>query len=98
VPKIALTVEEHAKNNLPDVLARWKQRDNEERKRARTAQSFCVSKAEIAEQGYALSLNRYKEVVHEEVAHQPPKEMLKELVKLEVQIQQGMKELEAMLK
>src|SRR5882724_8137996 len=26
VPEVALTEEEHAKNNLPDVLARWKQR------------------------------------------------------------------------
>ncbi len=26
----------------------------------------------IVAQGYDLSLNRYKEVVHEEVAHRPP--------------------------
>src|SRR5262249_11857693 len=31
VPKIALSKEEHAKNNLPDVLARWSQRDKAER-------------------------------------------------------------------
>jgi type I restriction enzyme M protein len=39
----------------------------------RTAQSFCVPKADIAAQGYDLSLNRYKEVVHEEVEHRAPK-------------------------
>ena len=49
-----------------------------ERKRPRTAQSFCVPKADIAAQGYDLSLNRYKEVVHEEVAHRPPSEILAE--------------------
>ena len=54
------------KNNLPDVLARWTERDGAERERPRTAQSFCVPKADIAAQGYDLSLNRYKEVVHEE--------------------------------
>src|SRR3712207_8637702 len=37
-----------------------------ERKRARTAQSFCVPKREITEQRYDLSPNRYKEVEHEE--------------------------------
>ena len=37
VPKAALTADEHAKNNLPDVLARWKQRDGAERERPRTA-------------------------------------------------------------
>jgi type I restriction enzyme M protein len=98
VPRTALTAEEHAKNNLPDALARWAQRDGKERKRARTEQSFCVPKADIAAQGYDLSLNRYKEVVHEEVQHRPPKEILAELFKLEEEIQRGMKELEGMLK
>jgi len=43
-----LTDGEHAKNNLPDVLARWKRRDADERQRPRTAQSFCVPKGDIA--------------------------------------------------
>ncbi|PIX84371.1 MAG: DNA methyltransferase, partial [Nitrospirae bacterium CG_4_10_14_3_um_filter_70_108] len=97
VPRTVVSEDEHAKNNLPDVLARWAQRDGGERKRARTAQSFCVPKADIATQGYDLSLNRYKEVVHEAVEHRPPKEILAELAKLEEEIQRGMKELEGML-
>jgi len=79
-------------------VARWRERDGKERERPRTAQSFCVPKADIAAQGYNLSLNRYKEVVHEEVAHRSPKEILSELAGLEAEIQQGMEELEAMLK
>ncbi len=98
VPKSVLTATEHAKNNLPDILARWTKRDKAERKNPRTAQSFCVPKADIAAQGYDLSLNRYKEVVHEEVTHRKPGEILKALAKLEAEIQQGMKELEGMLK
>ena len=35
-----------------------------------------MPKADIAAQGYDLSLNRYKEVVHEEVEHRAPKEIL----------------------
>jgi type I restriction enzyme M protein len=97
VPKSALTADEHAKNNLPDILARWQQRDGNERKQPRTAQSFCVPKADIAANGYDLSLNRYKEVVHEETEHRAPKEILADLAKLEAEIQQGMKELEGML-
>ncbi|MHB8838579.1 MAG: class I SAM-dependent DNA methyltransferase [Gemmatimonadaceae bacterium] len=96
-PRAALTAEEHAKNNLPDVLARWGKRAKGERERPRTAQSFCVPKAEIAGQGYDLSLNRYKEVVHEAVEHRAPKEILAELAKLEEEIRRGMKELEGML-
>src|SRR5581483_8924082 len=107
VPKTPLTAEEHAKNNLPDVLARWRSlapsplagegRGEGEMNRPRTAQSFCVPKADIAAQGYDLSINRYKEVVHEAVEHRPPKEILAELWKLEEEIQRGMKELEGML-
>lgn len=93
-----LKPEEHAKNNLPDVLARWAERDRKEKKHPRTAQSFCVPKADIATQGYDLSLNRYKEVVHETVEHRAPKKILADLAKLEAEIQRGMKELEGMLK
>jgi type I restriction enzyme M protein len=97
VPRTALAAEEHAKNNLPDVLARWAQRNRSEHERARTDQSFCVPKVEIVAQGYDLSLNRYQEVVHEEVEHRLPQEILADLAKLEEEIQQGMKELEEML-
>jgi type I restriction enzyme M protein len=97
VPSVALGAEEHAKNNLPDILARWAQRNGAERERSRTAQSFCVPKADIEAQGYDLSLNRYKEVVHEAVEHRAPKDVLAGLAKLEEEIQRGMKELEGML-
>src|SRR2546421_1665181 len=39
-PKVALSEGEHAKNNLPDVLARWQQPNGSESERPRTAQSF----------------------------------------------------------
>ena len=97
VPVSALVEDEHTKNNLPDVLTRWAQRAGAERERPRTAQSFCVPKDDIAAQGYDLSLRRYKEVVHDEIEHLPPKEILAELAKLEQEIQRGMRELEGML-
>jgi len=98
VPRVTLTADDHAKNNLPDILARWAKRDGAERQNPRTAQSFCVPRADLVAQGYDLSLNRYKEVVHAEVAHRPPQEILAALAKLETEIQQGMKELEGMLR
>jgi type I restriction enzyme M protein len=52
-PAEPLTLEDHAKNNLPDVLARWAQRDSGEHGRARTEQSFCVPKPDIVAQGYS---------------------------------------------
>jgi type I restriction enzyme M protein len=96
-PAETLSVDEHAKNNLPDVLAHWPERDGAERERPRTAQSFSVPKDEIAANGYDLSLNRYKEVEHEEIAHVSPKVLLAELRELEGEIEAGMAELEAMV-
>lgn len=97
VPDLALSDDEHAKNNLPDVLARWRERAGSERERPRTARSFCVPKADIVAQDYDLSLNRYKEVVHEEVEHRAPKEILADLMELEEEIRRGTRELEGML-
>jgi len=97
-PKEPLQEGEHAKNNLPDALARWKERTSSERERARTEQSFCVPKAEIVAQGYDLSLNRYKELIYEEVEHRPPMEILAELRAIEQEILQGIEELEGMLR
>jgi type I restriction enzyme M protein len=57
-----------------------------------------VAKGDLVAQGYDLSLNRYKEVIHEEIEHRPPKESLADLAKLETEILEGMKELEGMLK
>ena len=98
LPRTKLVAEEHAKNNLPDILARWHQREGQERDRPRTAQSFCVPKADIAAHGYNLSLNRYKEVVQEEVVHRPTKEILMGLARLETEIRQKMQKLEKMLR
>lgn len=97
VPKQALGADEHTKNNLPDVLARWAERSSTERDNPRTGQSFTVAREEIAAADYDLSLNRYKEVLHEAAEHRPPKEIIAELLKLEDEIAAGLKELEAML-
>jgi len=96
-PAEALAEAEHAKNNLPDALARWQQRHGAERSRPRTAQSFSVPKADLAAAGYDLSLNRYKEVVREDVAHRTPRDILAELKRLEAEISEGMAILEGML-
>ena len=85
-------------DDLPDVLTRWQSlavagsavAGSVEAARPRTAQSFLVPKAEIAERGYDLSLNRYKEVVHDEVVHRAPAEILADLAVLEAEIADAM--------
>ncbi|MCA4753830.1 type I restriction-modification system subunit M [Mycolicibacterium fortuitum] len=84
-------------NDLPDALSRWALRGSSEVERPRTEQSFCVPKDDIVAQGYDLSLNRYKEIVHDEVEHRPPLEIIAEIEKLESEIAAGLAELKAML-
>ena len=84
------------KSDLADILARWQNRDAE-RDRARTDQSFLVPKAEIAENDYDLSINRYKEVEYEAVEYDPPQVILERLAKLEDEIAKRRAELERSL-
>lgn len=87
---------QHAHNNIPDILHRW-QNLPAEKDRSRTAQSFFVSQAEIAANGYDLSLNRYKEIVYETVEYDPPAQILAELEQLEAEISAGLAELKQMI-
>ena len=97
IPAEALTDEEHARNNLPDALGRWKDRVGAELKRARTDQSFCVPKADVVANAYDLSINRYKEIVHDEIEYAAPVKILDELVEMEDDIRKGLVDLLAML-
>lgn len=69
-------------NDIPDIIKRWKNR-SKETKRARTDQSFMVPFKEIQANNWDLSINRYKEVIHEEVAYDKPSKIIKEIEKLD---------------
>jgi type I restriction enzyme M protein len=88
----------HEQDNIPDIVSRWAERGGKEKKRAKTEQSFTVPKKEIAANDYDLSVNRYREVMHEQVRHTPPAEIIAELKKIEAEIAEGLEELEGMLR
>ena len=56
-----------------------------------------MPRADIEAAGYDLSLNRYKEVEHEEIAHESPTAILADLRRIEADIAEGMKQLEEMV-
>jgi type I restriction enzyme M protein len=93
-----LTTDDHKKNNLPDLLNRWLNRDSSEKNNERTAQSFVIPKDEIAANGYDLNLSRYKEVLKEQIEHVPPMQLISSLKLLEREIQSGLDEIEELLK
>ena len=87
---------ETKENDIPDIIARFHNREGE-KARERTEQSFMVPKAEIADNGYDLSINKYKQVEYVPVEYPPTAEILADLQALETEIAQGLKELEGML-
>jgi type I restriction enzyme M protein len=60
-------------------------------------QAFAVSKEDIANNKYDLSINRYKEIEYEEIEYDPPLVILDQLDTLEKEIQGDLKELRGML-
>ena len=85
-----------AENDIPDIIARFHDLPSEESRR-RTEQSFFVPKAEIVENGYDLSINKYKKTEYKPVEYPSTQEIMADLHELEMQITQGLAELEGML-
>lgn len=83
-------------NDISDIIERFRNIDKEV-DRKRTEQSFFVTKEEIVENGYDLSINKYKEIVYEEVIYDAPEVILSRIKNLESEITKGLEELERML-
>ena len=87
---------EVSENDIPDIIERFHHLDQEE-ERERTEQSFFVPKDEIVDNGYDLSINKYKKTEYVPVEYPPTSEILDKLDKLEEEIAAGLKELRGML-
>ena len=85
-----------ADNDIPDIIARFRNLDAE-KDRQRTEKSFFVPKAEIVENGYDLSINKYKKTEYKPVEYPPTNEILAQLRELEVEIGEEMSKLEELL-
>ena len=85
-----------ADNDIPDIIARFRNLDAEKDRR-RTEKSFFVPKAEIVENGYDLSINKYKKTEYKPVEYPSTQEIMAELRELELEITKGLAELEEML-
>ena len=85
-----------SENDIPDIIARFHNRDAEA-ERKRTEKSFMVPKDEIVENGYDLSINKYKQVEYVAVEYPPTEEIMAELHELEMEITKGLAVLEELL-
>lgn len=85
-----------SENDIPDIIKRFKNRE-QEIDRKRTEQSFMVPKQEIADNGYDLSINKYKQVEYEKIEYPATSEILANIKALDKEISKEMEELKAML-
>ena len=83
-------------NDINDIVERFSNLDKEV-DRKRTEQSFFVPVEEIRDNGYDLSINKYKEIEYEEVKYDSPQEIMLRIRELEMDITAGIEELAGMI-
>ena len=83
-------------NDIPDIIERF---DNleKEKGRERTEQSFFVTKQEIVDNGYDLSINKYKEIEYVPIEYPPTEEILAEIKRIEAEVTGELEELEKLM-
>ncbi len=85
-----------SENDIPDIIQRFNALDNE-KERKRTDKSFFVTKKEIVENDYDLSINKYKEIEYEKIEYPPTKDIMKEILEINNEITKELKELSNLL-
>ena len=88
---------EIADNDIPDIIQRFHNLE-QEATRERTEQSFFVPKQEIVDNGYDLSINKYKKTEYVSVEYPPTDEIIDRLLGLEEEIKTELLELKNLLK
>ena len=83
-------------NDINDIVERFSKLDKEV-DRKRTEQSFFVPVEEIRDNGYDLSINKYKEIEYEEVKYDSPQEIMLRIREIEMDITARIEELAEMI-
>lgn len=82
--------------DLHKIVSAYQQKDpNKENDRSQ--QAFFVPKNEIEDNGYDLSLSKYKKEVYDEVVYEKPEIIMEKLEAIEQEIQLGLLELKRMM-
>lgn len=83
-------------NDIPDLIARYHNLKAEQ-SRSRTDKSFLVPFDEIKNNDWDLSINRYKEIVYEEIEYAAPATIIKDIEQLDQERNQALTALKEML-
>jgi type I restriction enzyme M protein len=91
---------EAKENDIPDIIARYKSvltDSGVEAQNKRTEQSFLVPFDEIKANDWDLYINRYKEIVYEEVKYDAPADIISDIEKLDQERNSALETLKKML-
>jgi len=86
-----------ASNDIPDIINRFDNLEAEQ-SRSRVDKSFLVPFSEIKSNNWDLSINRYKEIEHEEVAYDAPTAIIEDIKHLDAERSEALKKLEELLR
>lgn len=78
--------------DLPDIVEKWRSRNNRTENDL-SNKFFYVNKADIQENGFDLSINRYKVNDHVEVVYEASKDLIAKMESLELEITSGLSKL-----
>lgn len=83
-------------NDLPDIVKEWKSR-NKSKNTDRKLKHFFIPVKEIIENGYDLSINRYKDIDYKMVKYEKPEAILVKIEKINNEINSEIEELKGLL-
>lgn len=84
-------------NDIADIITRYHSRMETEINNSKTEKSFFVSKEEIMNNGYDLSIKKYKEAVYEKVKYDSPALIVERIDKIDQEIVTLKQELKTLL-
>lgn len=85
--------------DIPDIIEKWRAvKKDKTLNPTKEDKWFWVKKKEIADNGYDLSINKYKEIEYEEVAYEKSSVILSKIEELENSILKDISELKGMVK
>ena len=84
-------------SDLQDIIAQYRSRSTVEDNNTRESKHFHITKQEIIENEYDLSLSKYKQEVYEEVQYEKPELIFAKLEAIEANIMKGIAELKGLI-
>ena len=86
-----------AESDIPDLIEKWRERSGADLK-DRGSKAFVVPVSEIRDNGFDLSIGKYKEERRTVVKYDPPAEIIKKLIGIENEITNDLHALEGLIK